>query len=75
MRIEPLPGLRVSICADLDVRASGFMVHNVPALPAVSVVWRILGRTILIFTYQIPFPRAFLLWKSFPGFVPQFVWP
>jgi hypothetical protein len=74
MGVEPLPGLRITIRADLDVRAGRFMIHNVPTLPAGSAVRRILGRPILLLLHKIPFPRSFLLREPFPGLVPQLVW-
>src|SRR5712692_8516134 len=71
MGVEPLPGLRISIGADLDVRAGRLMVYDIPALPTASAVGRILGRLILFLIDQIPFPCAVLLWESLPRLVPQ----
>jgi hypothetical protein len=70
MWIKPLAGVRVSIGANLDVRAIRFVVKEVPPLPAISVIRWILGRPVLFLIDQIPFPGTLLFRESFPRLVP-----
>lgn len=73
MRIEPLACGRIAVRANLHCRAARLMVNEIPALPALSPVRRLLGGSVFLFIEQLPLPGRFLLWKSFPRLVPEFM--
>src|SRR5262249_23602554 len=75
MRVKPLAGLRISIRADLDVRATRFMVDEIPAFPTVLRVGRVFRRPIFLLVNQVPLPGSFFLRQPFPRFIPEFMRP
>jgi hypothetical protein len=70
MGIEPMSGLRIAVGADLDVGAAWFMVGEIPTFPAAPLVWRILRRSVFLFSYKIPFPGSILFGQPFPRLIP-----
>jgi hypothetical protein len=70
VRVKPLPGLRITVGADFDVRATGLMEKEVPVFPVRPPVRRVLGRAILFFVHWVPLPGGFLLGQALPRFVP-----
>lgn len=74
MRIEPLARLRVTVGTGFDVRANRLVVHEIPTLPARSLVGWSLRPTVFFFADQIPFPGSVFFGQPFPRLVPELRW-